>query len=70
MHLTIIVIFAVAPKKIPVSQLISAIERRLSKAQPEEVLEARKCVANILSNAKPPESNLLPEHYKALKSLK
>ena len=62
--------FAPAPHKIPVSQMISAVECGLSRIPSEAAFLARKKVANILSHAKPPESNLRPEHCRALKSLK
>ena len=50
--------FAPAPTKIPVSQLISEVERGLLKISPSEAVTARKKVATVLSPAKP---NLRPK---------
>ena len=62
--------FAPAPSKIPVTDLIAAVEKGLSKTSKEQATEARKRISNILSRAKPPPSNLLPDLRRAVSLLK
>ena len=62
--------FAPAPKRIPVPQLVAAVEQGL-KSLP--ILPAEKVphrVMGILRSARPPPSNITPEECIALKELK
>nr|XP_054753538.1 uncharacterized protein LOC129259262 [Lytechinus pictus] len=62
--------FAVAPKKIPFSDIVQQVEpklRFLSKAAANEI---RLKVTNALSDAKPPKPNLSKEEHSAIQDLR
>ena len=53
--------FSPAPNKLPTTHLISAAEKGLSKLQSNIASDARKRIASLLSQSKPPPSNLTPD---------
>ena len=53
--------FSPALNKLPTTHLISAAEKGLSKLQSNVASDARKRIASLLSQSKPPPSNLIPE---------
>ena len=62
--------FAVAPKAVPVVDIIAAVECTANELPEETALEFRVEVKKCLQNAKKPRSNLSKEQREALKKLK
>lgn len=61
--------FAPAPTKVPIPEIIVAVEDGLRKIRSAEAL-ARTNIIGVLSNTRPPPSNLSPDDVKAVKDLK
>ena len=61
---------APAPKRIPVPEIIAAVESGISKVSPSEAQLTRTRIAGCLSRSKPPPNNLSPEEQKAIKALR
>ena len=62
--------FAPAPNKIPVTQIISSVEKGLKNIPPHIATEARKQISHLMVKSKTPPTNLPSNLRKALKSLR
>ena len=62
--------FAPAPRKIPVPDIIAAVEGGLSKVPSSEAQLAQTRITGCLVKARPPASNLCPAEQKAIRSLR
>ena len=62
--------FAPAPRKIPVPQIVVAVECSLKKVEENAAVEVRQKVIGLLRKAKLPPSNITPSQREALNSLK
>lgn len=62
--------FAVAPKRVPATEIIAKVESCVRTLDAETVATVRKDVNAILTAAEPPKSNITSGMRKALKSLK
>ena len=62
--------FAIAPKKIPTAEFVTAVEDSITKLSAEEKLTVRARVSEVLSRAHPPASNILSSEMKALQDLR
>lgn len=62
--------YAQAPSRIPIPEIIAAVEVGLSKASSTQAQLARMRITGQLTKTRPPPTNLHPEEQKAIKSLK
>ena len=62
--------FAPAPRKIPVPEIVAAVESGLSRADPSQAHLARTKIVGCLARARPPPANLSQAEHKALKCLR
>ena len=62
--------FAPAPKRIPVPEIVAAVEEGLKRSGSTQTQQARTRIAGLLVKSRPPPSNLHPAEQKALKELK
>ena len=62
--------FAPAPKRIPVTEIVTAVEDGLRRANHSEAQLARTRIVGCLNRARPPPTNLSPTEHKAIKLLK
>ena len=62
--------FAPAPQKIPVPEIVAAVESGLSTADPSQAHLARTRIVGYLAGARPPPANLSQAEHKALKCLR
>ena len=69
-HSSIVLNFASAPSKLPLTDTMAAVESGARKLTPEDDDDLRGCVCGILRRAKVPRSNLTKEQRTALKELR
>ena len=62
--------FAIAPKKIPIAEIVAAVEGSISELSAEEKLKVRAQVSEVLSRARPPPSNIPSKEMKDLQDLR
>ena len=62
--------FAPAPRRIPVTEIVTAVEDGLRRANHFEAQLARTRIVGCLNRARPPPTNLSPAEHKAIKLLK
>ena len=62
--------FAPAPRKIPVSQIVVAVENGLCHISDDKAANIRQRVTGLIKRARPPPSNITSEERKALSELK
>ncbi len=62
--------FAPAPRRIPVPDIVAAVEGGLSRIGSAEAQLARTRITGCLAKARPPHTNLSPAEQKAIRSLK
>ena len=62
--------FAPAPRKIPVPEIVAAVESGLSRADPSQAHLARTRIVGCLARARPAPANLSQAEHKALKCLR
>ena len=62
--------FAPAPQRIPVPEIVAAVEGGLSRVSSSQAQLARTRIAGCLAKSKPPTTNLTPVEQKAIKDLK
>ena len=62
--------FAPAPRRIPVRDIVAAVEGGLSRIGSAEAQLARTRITGCLAKARPPPTNLSPAEQKAIRSLK
>ena len=62
--------FAPAPRKIPIPQVVAAVEDGLRHVSDDKVANIRQRAIGLLKKAKPPPSNVTPEESRAIKELK
>ena len=62
--------FAPAPRRIPVPDIVAAVEGGLSRIGSAEAQLARTRITGCLAKARPPPTNLSPAEQKAIRSLK
>ena len=60
--------FASAPKRIPIPEIIAAVEDGLSRVCPSEAQLTRTRFAGCLAKSKPLPTNLSPDEQKAIKA--
>ena len=58
------------PSRIPVSQIVTSVERGLSKVPEEEAIIAHRHICSVLLRARLPPSNLPPPLHNVLNNLK
>ena len=61
--------FAPAPRRIPVTEIVTAVEDGLRRANHSEAQLARTRIVGCLNRARPPPTNLSPVEHKAIKLL-
>ena len=62
--------FAPAPEKVPVTQIISSVEKGLRNIPPQVAAKARKQISHLMVKSRIPPTNLQPNLRKALKTLR
>ena len=62
--------FAPAPKRIPVTEIITAVENGLRNTNQTEVQLGRTRIVGCLNKARPPPTNLNPAEHKPIKLLR
>ena len=62
--------FAPAPRKVPVTEIVAAVEDGLRKVRGVEKAKARIDIVGVLKRAKPPQPNMSPAEYRLLNGLR
>ena len=62
--------FAPAPKRIPITEIVTAMEGGLTRSGSTLAQQARTRIAGLFAKSRPPPSNFYPAECKALKNLK
>ena len=63
--------FALAPRKVPVPQIVAGVEQGLKKLRDLDLaMDIRARVAGVLMKAQPPTNNISRDESKAIKELK
>ena len=62
--------FTIAPKTVPVENIVCSIEDNIKNLNEEDKDAIRKYCAMVLRNAKPPKNNIIKKDQEAIKNLR